>query len=726
MRESIKPAPGAGMEAFFLAKRIAVIGASSDASKIGGRPVHLLRKHGYGGDIYPINPNAVEVQGLRAYPRLADTPQAPDLAIVAVPAAMAVQAVRECADRGVQAVVVLSSGFAEAGPQGAAWQTEMRTLAQRHRMRLLGPNCLGTLGVAERAIGSFSVALEDHFPQPGAIGIVSQSGNIGSYTLQLLVRRGAGISRMITTGNEAEVDLADGIAALARDPATNVILCCMETCRDGDRLRQALAIARDHRTPVIVLKIGATEQGQAAAASHTGALAASDAVIDAVFRRHGALRVRSHEDLVEIGLAVSQLLPGRLPVKPAVTLVAASGGFGIMMADAMSVAGLAMPPLAQATRERIRAALPGAMPNNPVDASAQLSSRPEILFEVLSALQEDPGESTSVLFLSLALYSARLRDIYLEALARLRAAYPERPLVIISSGPTDAVAQIQALGIPVFSSIDAAARGIDALVRLADLQDGEGPPAPTDQADTADTAARLPENAFRDEHAAKQVLIAAGFDVPREWRAHDADAAVRAAESIGYPVVLKIVSEDLPHKTEAGGVALNLNDAMAVRAAYARILASVASHSPHARLDGMLVAPMLRGGIELIAGISRDPVFGPVVMVGMGGIYAEVLRDVALQLAPVSEEQAQAMIRSLRLYPLLDGARGQAPADVEAAARTVARLSDFACRHRDQVAEIDLNPILVRPRGQGVAILDALIVPLRPTALPEPETSHAA
>jgi acyl-CoA synthetase (NDP forming) len=733
MRESIKPAPGAGMEAFFLAKRIAVIGASSDASKIGGRPVHLLRKHGYGGDIYPINPNAVEVQGLRAYPRLADTPQAPDLAIVAVPAAMAVQAVRECGDRGVRAVVVLSSGFAEAGPQGAAWQTEMRTLAQRHRMRLLGPNCLGTLGVAERAIGSFSVALEDHFPQPGGIGIVSQSGNIGSYTLQLLVRRGAGISRMITTGNEAEIDLADGIAALARDPATNVILCCMETCRDGDRLREALAIARDHRTPVIVLKIGATEQGQAAAASHTGALAASDAVIDAVFRRHGALRVRSHEDLVEIGLAVSQLLPDRLPVKPAVTLVAASGGFGIMMADAMSVAGLAMPPLAQATRDRIRAALPGAMPNNPVDASAQLSSRPEILFEVLSALQEDPGQSTTVLFLSLALYSARLRDIYLEALARLRAAYPQRPLVIISSGPADPVARIQALGIPVFSSIDAAARGIDALVRLASLQDGEGPPAPTaddadtaDTADPADTAARLPENAFRDEHAAKQVLIAAGFEVPRECRAHDADAAVRAAESIGYPVVLKIVSEDIPHKTDAGGVALNLNDAMAVRNAYARILASVASHAPHARLDGVLVAPMLRGGIELIAGISRDPVFGPVVMVGMGGIYAEVLRDVALQPAPVSEEQAQAMIRSLRLYPLLDGARGQAPADVEAAARTVARLSDFACRHRDQVAEIDLNPILVRPRGQGVAILDALIVPLRPAALPEHETSHAA
>ncbi|SCU74822.1 CoA binding domain protein [Cupriavidus necator] len=724
MNEHSKPAPGAGVDDFFLARSIAVIGASADASKIGGRPVHLLRKHGYAGAIYPINPKGGEIQGLRAYARLADAPEAPELALVAVPAPQALQAVQDCAGRGVRAIVVLSSGFAEAGAQGAGWQAEMRAVAQRHGMRLLGPNCLGTVGVAERAIGSFSVALEDHFPQPGAIGIVSQSGNIGSNTLQLLVQRGVGISRMITTGNEADVDLADGIAALARDPATRVILCCMETCRDGERLREALAIAREHQTPVVVLKIGATEQGQAAAASHTGALAASDAVIDAVFLRHGALRVRSHEDLVEIGQAVAQLLPHCLPRQPAVTLVAASGGFGIMMADAMSQAGLQLPPLAPATCKRIRAALPGAGTNNPVDASAQISSRPDILFEVLSALQEDPGGATTVLFLSLSLYSTRLRGTYLEALERLRAAYPRRPLIIISRGPADAVAQIQALGIPVFSSIDAAARGLDALVRLASLNDPETLAAPA--ADTGSAAARLPEATFRSEHAAKQALTGAGFEVPRELLVQDADAAVRAAESIGYPVVMKIVSADIPHKTEAGGVALNLDDAGAVRAAYARILDSVARHAPAARLDGVLVAPMLRGGTELIAGISRDPVFGPVVMVGMGGIYAEILRDVAVQPAPVSEAQAQAMIRSLRLYPLLDGARGQAPADVAAAARTVARLSEFACRHRDQVAEIDLNPILVRPRGEGVAILDALMVPVPAARIPDDENSHVA
>lgn len=712
--------PGAGMDAFFRARRIAVIGASADPTKIGGRPVHLLLRQGYAGAIYPINPKGGEIQGLPAYTGLADTPEVPELALVAVPAAQAVAAVRDCAERGVAAVTVLSAGFAEAGEAGALWQAELRAIARRHGMRLLGPNCLGTVGVADKVIGSFSVALEDHYPAAGAVGIVSQSGNIGSYTLQILSQQGVGISRLITTGNEADVDLADGVATLAEDPATRVILCCMETCRDGDRLRQALDLARARGTPVVVLKIGATEQGQAAAASHTGALAGSDAVIDAVFQRHGALRVRSHEDLLEVGQAVAQLAPTRLPREAAVTLIAASGGFGIMMADAMSQAGLALPPLAEATRQRILQVLPGAGTHNPVDASAQISSRPDILFEVLSALQEAPGQATTVLFLSLALYSTRLRGVYLEALGHLQAAHPDRPLVIISRGPADAVRQIQALGIPVFSNIDAAARGLAALARLGALQ----APAPAEAAAApllTRGPERLPEACLRHEHGAKQALIAAGFEVPPERLVHSAEAAVQAAEAMGYPVVMKIASADIAHKTEVGGVALDLGDAEAVREAYAQMLASVARLAPEARLDGVLLAPMLRGGTELIAGVSRDPVFGPVIMVGMGGIYAELLRDVAVQPAPVDAAQALQMIRSLRLFALLDGARGQAPADIEAAARTVARLSEFACRHQDQVSEIDLNPILVRPRGQGVAILDALML-----ATPTEEKPHAA
>lgn len=715
---------GAGLAPFFTASSIAVVGASDDVTKIGGRPVHMLIKHGYAGAVYPINPKGGVIQGLPAYASVGDTPSAPELAILAVPAAATPAALRDCAARGTKAAIVLSAGFTEAGAAGTALQAELVAIARERGMRVLGPNCLGAVNVADRLIGSFSIALEEHMPPVGHAGIVSQSGNVGSHTMQSVARRGMGVSRFIATGNEADVDVADGIAALADDPDTHIILCCMETCRDATKLISALRLARQRGKPVIVLKIGSTEKGQQAAASHTGALTGSDAVIDAVFRRHGVLRVRSVEALIDIGHAASMLMPNRLPRNDAVTLVAASGGFGIMMADAMSEAGMTLPALAPLTQQRIHEAVPTASTGNPVDASAQMSSRPDILGKMLTALLEDPSDSSLVLFMSLSLYNTRLRGIYLEALAQVRASHPERLLMIISQGPADAIEQINTLGIPVFASIDAAATGLAGLARLGQLRSAAETPtnALLDALDPAPTAARaIDPVVFKNEFHAKQALGNAGIDVPREVIATDADAAVRAADTIGYPVVLKIASEDVAHKTEAGGVALNVEDAEAVREAHARILANVARHAPAARIDGVLVAPMLRGGTEMIAGVSQDPVFGPIVMVGMGGIFAEVLNDVAVQAAPVTEDEAMAMIRSLKMFPILDGARGQAKADVAAAARSVARLSEFAFRHRDDIADIDMNPILVRPQGQGVVVLDALMIPRAvPASAPEP------
>ena len=734
---------GAGLAPFFKASSIAIVGASDDVTKIGGRPVHMLIKHGYAGAVYPINPKGGVIQGLPAYASVRDTPSAPELAILAVPAAATPAALRDCAARGTKAAIVLSAGFTEAGPAGTALQAELVAIAREYGMRVLGPNCLGAVNVADRLIGSFSIALEEHMPPVGHTGIVSQSGNVGSHTMQSVARRGMGVSRFIATGNEADVDVADGIAALADDPDTHIILCCMETCRDATKLISALRLARQRGKPVIVLKIGSTEKGQQAAASHTGALTGSDAVIDAVFRRHGVLRVRSVEALIDIGHAASMLMPNRLPRNDAATLVAASGGFGIMMADAMSEAGMTLPALAPLTQQRIHEAVPTASTGNPVDASAQMSSRPDILGKMLTALLEDPSDSSLVLFMSLSLYNTRLRGIYMEALAQVRASHPERLLMIISQGPADAIEQINALGIPVFSSIDAAATGLAGLARLGQLRamggaetagsssNGSAAETPTDvPLDALDPAPPAPSAVdpivFKNEFHAKQALGNAGIDVPHEVIATDADAAVRAADAIGYPVVLKIASEDVAHKTEAGGVALNVEDAQAVREAHARILANVARHAPNARIDGVLVAPMLRGGTEMIAGVSQDPVFGPIVMVGMGGIFAEVLNDVAVQAAPVTEDEAMAMIRSLKMFPILDGARGQAKADVAAAARSVARLSEFAFRHRDDIADIDMNPILVRPRGQGVVVLDALMIPrAAPASAPASATASA-
>ncbi|MGE0315698.1 MAG: acetate--CoA ligase family protein [Lautropia sp.] len=726
-----RPAAGDGLEAFFAARAIAVVGASEDIHKIGGRPVHLLRRHGFAGPVYPVNPRGGEIQGLPAYASVRDTPTVPDMAVLAVPAEATAAALRDCAARGVKAAVVLSSGFAEAGERGARVQHELASIARDAGMRLLGPNCLGTVDVASATIGSFSIVLEEHLPLAGTAGIVSQSGNVGSFVMQNVAQRGLGVSRFIATGNEADVDVADGIAALARDPGTRLILCCMETCRDATRLIDALAIARRARKPVIVLKIGSTEQGQAAAASHTGALAGSDAVIDAVFRRHGALRVSSVEALLDIGQAAAALLPGRLPRGDRVTLLAASGGFGILMADAMVRAGMTLPALSDTTRERIHAALPLASASNPVDATAQMSSRPDILLQLLSAVLDEAASDLTVLFLSLSLYNARLRGVYMDALARVRASRPQRLLVVVSRGPEDAVREIEALGIPVFPTIDAAAQGVAGLARLgrllfagaADSADAAGGAAASYAADVTGVAeaadgadaprpalSPLPPAAFDNEYEAKRALAAAGIPVLPEAIAADADEAAAHARRLGFPVVLKIASPDIAHKTDVGGVALDLADEAAVRRAHARLLASVAAQRPGARIDGVLVAPMAKGGTELIMGVSRDPVFGPVVMVGFGGIFAEVLKDVAVQVAPVTEPEADAMIRGLKLFALLDGARGGAVADVAAAARTVAQLSRFAVAHRDLVAEIDLNPVLVKPLGGGVVVLDALMV----------------
>ncbi|MGY8526189.1 acetate--CoA ligase family protein [Paracidovorax citrulli] len=704
--------PGAGLDGFFHARSIAIIGASDDITKIGGRPIYMLKKHGYAGQIYPVNPKGGTVQALTAYRSVLDLPDAPELAIVAVPAAATAAALRDCGARGVRCAIVLSSGFAELGDEGAAMQAELVQIAREHGMRVLGPNCLGTVNVPDKLIGSFSISLEENMPPAGIVGIVSQSGNVGSHTMATVARRGLGVSRFMATGNEADVDIADGIAALAEDEDTRIILCCMETCRHAGRLTGALELARSRGKPVLVLKVGATESGQAAAASHTGAMMASDAVIDAVFRRHGALRVRSVEELIEVGHAAALLMPQRLPRNDAVTLLAASGGFGVMMADAMSDEGLRLPALSEATRARIREAVPAAGTGNPVDATAQMSSRPEILLKMLGALLEDESGSTLVMFMSLSLYSTRLRGIYLDALAQVRASHPDRTFVIVGQGPADAIAQIQGLGIPVFSTILDAARGLAGLVRLANLDRTPVLPIAVAQAAPLDAAV------FANEYSAKRVLRDAGIDVPTETIVGGADDAVEAAEAIGYPVVLKIVSPDIPHKTEAGGVLLDLRSAEAVRQAYGTVTANAARHAPQARIDGVLVAPMLKGGVEMIAGVSQDPVFGPVVMVGMGGIHAEILKDVAVQVAPVSEDEAMAMIRSLKMFPLLDGARGRPKADVAAAARSVARLSEFACRHAAHVAEIDMNPVLVRPQGEGAVVLDALMIPTTPAAAP--------
>jgi acyl-CoA synthetase (NDP forming) len=701
---------GTGLDAIFQPHAIAVIGASQDPTKIGGRPVHLLRRFGYPGTILPVNPRATEVQGLPAYPSVDALPEVPDLAIIAVAAEAAPDALEACAAKGVRAAVIFSSGFSELGAEGEAMQDRLRNTARRTGIRVLGPNCLGALSIAEKSIATFSIVLEDSLPPAGPLGIISQSGNLGSFTALLARERGIGISRFMTTGNECDVDVADGIAWLARDPATKVILCCLETCRDAPRLTAAFAEARQAGKPVVVLKIGASEAGQAAAASHTGALAGSDAVFDAVFRRAGVWRVRSVEQLLDLGHAATVLGLERLPKGRRTVLLTASGGFGVLLADAASAAGLELPALSADTQRRILDVVPYAAPRNPVDATAQMGSRPEILAGILSAILEDEQCDALLLLLSSSLYIPRLRAVFMETLAGIRARYPDKVVLLSIHGPQDAVEELTAMGFPVVDGVDASAQVLAGLSGLAEARRLPAPPPPVPP------AAPLPADALRNEHGAKRALAAAGVPVLPEQVVASAAEAAEAARAMGFPVVLKVVSADLPHKTEVGGVVLDLPNAEAVAAAHDAMLARVRDRAPAARIDGVLVSPMRRGGTEMILGAKRDPVFGPVVVVGLGGIFAEILQDVAVRPAPVDEAEALEMLHSLKAFPVLDGARGRPRADLPAAARAIAALSRFAAAHAGQVAEIDINPLLLLPEGQGAVALDALLVPALPAA----------
>jgi acyl-CoA synthetase (NDP forming) len=696
-------------------RSIAIIGASQDATKIGGRPVELLRRYGYAGQIYPVNPKASVVQGFQAYASLEEVPQAPDLAIVAVDAEKVPDAVEQCAARGVRSVVVFSSGFAELGEKGRAMQDRLHAAARRNGMRLLGPNCLGAVSIAEKSIATFSIVLEHSMPSAGSLGIVSQSGNLGSFTMRLASERVVGVSRFITTGNECDIDIADGIAWLARDSATKVILCCLETCRDAPRLIAALEEARDAGKPVIALKIGTSAAGQAAAASHTGAMAGSDAVFDALFARCGAVRVRSVDELIDLGQAASILLPDRLPRGSRVAILAASGGFGVLLADAAQAAGLSMPELSEATQRRVLELVPFASARNPVDATAQMSSRPDLLQKILSAVVADDRCDAVVLPLPFSLHMPRLRSVYMEALRHIREQYPHRPVILCVDGPKDAVAELHAMGYPTVANFDGCCATVAALARLQAVTNG---PTRDEPAPAIGRLAPLQADAFRHEFGAKRALAEAGIPVLAERLGRNGDEAVRAACEIGFPVVLKIASPDLPHKTEVGGVAIGIGSEAELRQAHGEMLECVARKAPSAVIDGVIVAPMAKGVAEIILGSHTDPIFGPVVMVGLGGIFAEILQDTAVQMAPVSEAQAMAMLRSLKAFAVLDGARGRPRADLEAAARAVAALSRFAAAHADTVFEIDINPLLLRAEGEGAVALDALLIPRADTPTP--------
>ena len=685
------------LEKMFRPKSVAVVGASGDPDKLGGRTLLHLKELGYRGRIFPINVTAKQVQGLPAWPSVSDLPEVPDSALVLLPAPLVEAALRDCAAKGILHVQVLSSGFAEEGAAGAAMQDRCAAVAREHGMRITGPNALGSISPPDGFFGTFSSLLATAQPGPGRIGVATQSGAYGSHIYAAACLRGIGISRAIATGNEADIDVAAAIDYLAEDAGTDVICASLEGCKDGAALRRALLKAASLRKPVIIMKVGSSDVGAAAAATHTGSLAGEDRIFTAVFRECGAYRAGSIEEMIDLAYVCS-IAP--LPPTESVGILTVSGGIGVLMADACIEAGLSVPPMSDPIMAQIRAIQPMAGGRNPIDTTAQLNGRMHI-FEQISQAMMKGAELGSVLFYLAHLGRNVPRFPPLEqTLAELRRTAPDRLVVAIMTSVEEVRAKLDALGVPVFEDPTRAVKAVTGAATLRALQA------------RAVALPDLPQGAPQklvagNEAQAKAMLAAIGIATPPEQICTSVPQASTAATQIGFPVVMKILSEDIPHKTEIGGVLLNLADETAVAEGFATVMRRASQARPEARIDGVLIAPMLTGGVETIIGVQQDPVFGPMVMFGLGGVAVELFRDVAFASAPLTPARAMALIDSVRGSRLLDGWRGAPPLDRKALVNALCAVSVFAVAHRDQVESIEINPFLVRQDG-GYA-LDALI-----------------
>ncbi len=689
----------AGLTPLFAPRSIAILGASNDPARIGGRPIAYMKAAGFDGAIYPVNPNRPQVQRLKAYASVAELPEAPDVAIVAVPASIAVGAVEALGRRGAKAALVFTAGFAEVDETGEAAQVRMIEVAKSYGMRVLGPNCLGVFDGRRAYYGTFSTSFDSGWPVPGRIGIASQSGAYGTHLYTLARNRGIGASLCIMTGNEADVTMGECIGWLAENPEVDVIAVYAEGIREAAGLIGAFETARAARKPIVMMKVGRSALGSKAAKSHTASIAGNDAVTEAVMQEFAVVRARTSEEMLDIAQTATRRI---YPAQNTLGMITVSGGAGVLVSDVAEQAGLEMPEMPTDAQARLKSMVSFCAPRNPVDATAQVGNDPDLLEPFFESMVRD-GRYSSVLGFFTMVASSRRWPGMLEKLNAVRERYPDRLYVLSVIAPPERIRELEAQGWICHEDPTRAVNAIAAMGRFGTAFASAMPAMPPLFPPVA-----LP-HATPSEAEAKRLLEMAGIWCVPERICASADEAVAAADRFGFPVVMKVLSPDILHKSEIGGVILDVRDAPAVRDGFTTLISCAKDRAPQARLQGVLVAKQITGGVECILGIHRDPVFGPVAMFGLGGVFVEVMKDVVFRRCPFGTDVAEQLIRSIRGTPLLFGARGRPPADVKALAEMLARLSVFAVQSGDRLRSIDLNPVFALPEGQGALAGDAVI-----------------
>ncbi|MBY0271323.1 MAG: acetate--CoA ligase family protein [Burkholderiales bacterium] len=703
--------PAINWTRFYSPQSVAVVGATDDTRRFGGRLMRQIAKFGYGGRILPVNPRLTELNGLKCYPSVSALPETPDHVGVVIAADRVIDVLRDCHAIGVQCATVFTAGFAETGTeQGQKLQDELLRFTRETGLRVMGPNCNGPVNFIDRFSFSAGYAVSSLSEPPGNVGLVSQSGGLGQTNVMWrAIKAGVHMSYQASCGNEADLTVVDFARFMLEGKETDVVMMALEAIRDGKAFMDLAQYAADREKPLIVLKFGITDAGKQAAASHTGAITGSDEVFSAVCKQYGVIRAQDCNELYEQAIVLRNR---KLPKGRRAASMSLSGGNVVQMADVGTHLGLSWHHYTATTDKRLGELIPGyGKVGNPTDMTSLATGQPEIFRKAMEIISEDDNVDVMIPVFTFAPRAD------LEHAARLSRDAAKPLVMLVTGGCHDdqslTVDSLVAMGAAAYRNTVDTLRYVRTAIAYREFLEARRAQAPLqrpqgmDQSAVAKALGASGERTLT-EREAKSLLAQYGLPVPKELLATSADEAAAHARSINGPVALKIESADIAHKTEAGAIRLGLSGEAAVRQGYEEVHAAALRYKPDANIAGVLVQEMVPRGVEMMLGIVRDPVFGPLIAVGFGGIYVEVLRDITFRVPPVDAPTAREMLGELRGYRILEGVRGMAPADIEALVDCIVRLSWLAHDHGAQIRELDINPLTVP--AKGAKVVDALLV----------------
>lgn len=710
------------LQYLFNPRSIGILGASSDLNKVSGRPLAYMLRFGYPGKIYPINPKYREIAGVECYPTLKEVPGEIDILMVIIPAHEVLPNLEVGLEKGVKAAVIISGGFAEVGEEGRKLQDKLTSFARETGMLIYGPNTTGFLSLVNRAVATFSQSLEVISDMvPGRTGLITQSGAFGAAIFVRAMRVGLGLTHWASTGNEADLEFCDFLEYMVEDSYTHVIAGFLAGVEDGQKLIKGLDMAAQKGKPVVLLKVGGTEAGKRAAFSHTGAIVGSARAYDAVFRQKGVIIARDIAQLIDYSMALAST---PLPKGKRVGIMTESGGAGVLLTERCSEVGLEVSEIFGSTRERLKEVVPslGSI-KNPVDLTGQSLSNPALVKGVIEVMIE--SDDFDIVILSLMMSEATAERKANDLLKLLHQHRADKTVVVCwPEGPKRWIQYLMDQRIHVSVTPTRCAHTLSALVTYADFLQHYERPKTIDSGTIAELPADRKQRALEviqkakqkgerrlNEYEAKRLLHAYGILTVEEALANSVEEAAEIAHRIGYPVVAKLISPDIPHKTEAGVVVLNIESEDRLRRAFQEIMEKGRAYCTGTRVEGVLIQKMVSDhGVETIVGVSHEHPFGQILLFGLGGILVEIMQDVAIRVLPVTKNDVENMIRQIRGYPILRGTRGRRPSDIEALFSVLLKTACLAQEFKGIIAEIDINPLIVLEEGKGVKAVDALIL----------------